>query len=71
MANPFRTQIQIVRRGTPPDFEDVLIEVNNRRFGRAIISYDHLLDLMEQAKDGRHFIELANAEIRAAKRFGK
>jgi hypothetical protein len=71
MNNPFRTQIQMVRRGTPPDFEDALIEVSNRRFGRVIINYDRLLDLMEQANDGRHFIELANAEIRAAKRFGK
>src|SRR6516162_4843914 len=66
MNTPFRTQVQMVRRGTPPDFDDALIEVSNVRIGRVIINLGQLVDLMERARDCPHFIELANASIREA-----
>jgi hypothetical protein len=58
----------MVRRGTPPDFDDTLVEVSNVRIGRVIIDLDQLVDLMEQARDCPHFIELANASIREAEK---
>jgi hypothetical protein len=60
-----------VRFGTPPDFEDGLVELRNRRLGSVILSYRQLVALMAQAKDGRHLTQLGNAEIRAAKKFRK
>ena len=71
LLNPLRTQVRAVRLGTPPDFEDGLVEVRNRRLGSVIISYHQLVALIHQAKDGRHLAELGNAEIRAAKKFRK
>jgi hypothetical protein len=71
MLNPLRTHVRVVRFGTPPDFEDGLVEVRNRRLGSVILSYQQLIALINQAKDGRHFIQLGNAEIRAAKKFKK
>ena len=71
MLNPLRTQVRVVRFGTPPDFEDGLVEVRNRRLGSVILSYQQLVALINQAKDGRHLIQLGNAEIRAAKKFTK
>jgi hypothetical protein len=65
MLNPLRTQIRVVRFGTPPDFEDRLVELRNRRLGSVILSYHQLVALMAQAKDGRHLTQLGNAEIRA------
>jgi hypothetical protein len=58
----------MVRRGTPPDFDDALIEVSNLRIGRVIINLDQLVDLIERATDCPHFIELANASIRKAEK---
>jgi len=69
MLNPLRTQVRVVRLGTPPDFEDGLVEVRNRRLGSVILSYHRLVALINQAKDGRHLTQLGNAEIRAAKKF--
>src|SRR5215813_11337370 len=71
MLNSLRTQVRAVRFGTPPDFEDGLVEVRNRWLGSVILSYHQLVALIAQAKDGRHLTQLGNAEIRAAKRFGK
>jgi hypothetical protein len=71
MLNPLRTQIRVVRFGTPPDFEDGLVEVRNRRLGSVIPRYHQLVALMAQAKDGRHLTQLGNAEIRAAKKLRK
>jgi hypothetical protein len=71
MLNPLRTQVLVVRLGTPPDFEDGLVEVRNRRLGSAILSYHQLVALINQAKDGRHLTQQGNAEIRAAKNFRK
>jgi len=71
MLNPLRTQVRVVRLGTPPDFEDGLVEVRNRRLGSVILSYHQLVALINQAKDGRHLTQLGNAEIRAAKKFRK
>lgn len=71
LLNPLGTQVRAVRFGTPPDFEDGLVEVRNRRLGSVILSYHQLAALMAQAKDGRHLTQLGNAEIRAAKKFGK
>ena len=71
LLNPLRTQVRAVRLGTPPDFEDGLVELRNRRLGSAILSYHQLVALMAQAKDGRHLAQLGNAEIRAAKKFRK
>ena len=68
MLNPLRTQVRVVRLGTPPDFEDGLVEVRNRRLGSVILSYHQLVALINQAKDGRHLTQLGNAEIRAAKK---
>jgi hypothetical protein len=45
MLNPLRTQIRVVRFGTPPDFEDGLVEVRNRRLGSVILSYHQLVAL--------------------------
>ena len=69
LLNPLRIQVRAVRFGTPPDFEDGLVEVRNRRLGSVILSYQQLVALINQAKDGRHLIQLGNAEIRAAKKF--
>jgi hypothetical protein len=69
MLNPLRTQVRVVRFGTPPDFEDALVEVRNRMLGSAILSYHQLVALMARARDGRHLTQLGNAEIRAAKKF--
>ena len=52
MLNPLRTQVRVVRLGTPPDFEDGLVEVRNRRLGSVILSYHQLAALINQAKDG-------------------
>lgn len=71
MLNPLRTQVRVVRFGTPPDFEDGLVEVRNRMLGSVILSYHQLVALMAQAKDGRHLTQLGNAEIRAAKQLRK
>ena len=71
LLNPLRTQVRAVRLGTPPDFEDGLVEVRNRRLGSVILSYHQLVALLAQAKDGRHLTQLGNAEIRAAKKFRK
>jgi hypothetical protein len=71
LLNPLRTQVRVVRFGTPPDFEDGLVEVRNRMLGSAILSYHQLVALMTQAKDGRHLTQLGNAEIRTAKKFRK
>jgi hypothetical protein len=71
MHNPLRTQVRVVRLGTPPDFEDGLVEVRNRRLGSVILSYQQLVALINQAKDGRHLTQLGNAEIRAANKFRK
>jgi hypothetical protein len=71
MLNPLRTQVRIVRLGTPPDFEDGLVEVRNRRLGSVILNYHQLVALINQAEDGRHLTRLGNAEIRAAKKFRK
>src|SRR5215469_12841798 len=71
MLNPLRTQVRVVRLGTPPDFEDGLVEVRNRRLGSVILSYRQLVALINQAEDGRHLTQLGNAEIRAAKKFRK
>jgi hypothetical protein len=71
LLNPLRTQVRAVRFGTPPDFEDGLVELRNRRLGSVILSYHQLVALMAQAKDGRHLTQLGNAEIRAAKKFRK
>jgi hypothetical protein len=71
LLNPLRTQVRAVRFGTPPDFEDGLVEVRNRRLGSVILSYHQLVALMARAKDGRHLVQLGNAEIRAAKKFRK
>ena len=68
LLNPLRTQVRAVRFGTPPDFEDGLVELRNRRLGSVILSYRQLVALMAQAKDGRHLTQLGNAEIRAAKK---
>jgi hypothetical protein len=54
MLSPLRTQVRVVRFGTPPDFEDGLVEVRNRRLGSVILSYHQLVALLTQAKDGRH-----------------
>ena len=70
MLNPLRTQVRVVRLGTPPDFEDGLVEVRNRRLGSVILSYHQLAALINQAKDGRHLTQLGNAEIRPPKKFG-
>jgi hypothetical protein len=71
MVNPLQTQVPVVRFGTPPDFQDGLVEVRNRMLGSAILSYHQLVALMAQARDGRHLAQLGNAEIRAAKKFRK
>jgi len=71
LLNPLRTQVRAVRLGTPPDFEDGLVEVRNRRLGSVILSYHQLVALINRAKDGRHLTQLGNAEIRAAKKFRK
>jgi hypothetical protein len=71
MLNPLRTQVRVVRLGTPPDFEDGLVEVRNRRLVSVILSYHQLVALINEAKDGRHLTQLGNAEIRAAKKFRK
>jgi len=71
LLNPLRTQVRVVRFGTPPGFEDGLVEVANRRLGSVILSYHQLVALIHQAKDGRHLTQLGNAEIRAAKKFRK
>ena len=71
LPNPLRTQVRAVRFGTPPDFEDGLVELRNRRLGSVILSYQQLVALMAQAKDGRHLIQLGNAEILAAKKLSK
>ena len=71
LLNPLRTQVRAVRFGTPPDFEDGLVEVRNRRLGSAILSYPQLVALLAQARDGRHLTQLGNAEIRAAKKLRK
>ena len=71
LLNPLRTQVRAVRFGTPPDFEDGLVEVRNRRLGSVILSYHQLVALLAQAKDGRHHTQLGNAEILAAKKFRK
>ena len=71
LLNPLRTQVRAVRFGTPPDYEDGLVELRNRRLGSAILSYHQLVALIAQAKDGRHLTQLGNAEIRAAKKFRK
>jgi hypothetical protein len=63
LLNPLRTQVRAVRFGTPPDFEDGLVEVRNRRLGSVILSYHQLVALMAQAKDGRHFTQLVVACI--------
>jgi len=68
LLNPLRTQVRAVRFGTPPDYEDGLVELRNRRLGSAILSYHQLVALIAQAKDGRHLAQLGNAEIRAAKK---
>lgn len=68
LLNPLRTQVRVVRLGTPPDFEDGLVEVRNRRLGSVILSYHQLVALINQAKDGRHLTQLGNAEIRSAKK---
>jgi len=68
LLNPLRTQVRAVRFGTPPDYEDGLVEVRNRRLGSVILSYHQLVALIAQAKDGRHLAQLGNAEIRAAKK---
>jgi hypothetical protein len=73
-AAPPHTRIAVegvVRLGTPPDFEDGSVEVRNRRLGSVILSYHQLVVLINQAEDGRHLTQLGNAEIRAAKKFGK
>ena len=69
MLNFLRTQVRVVRFGTPPDFEDGLVEVRNRWLGSVILSYHQLVALMAQARDGRHLIKLGNAKIRAARKF--
>ena len=33
LLNPLRTQVRAVRFGTPPDYEDGLVELRNRRLG--------------------------------------
>jgi len=71
LLNPLRTQVRAVRLGTPPDFEDGLVEVRNRRLGSVILSYHQLVALINRAKDGRHLTQLGNAEIRAAKKLRK
>jgi hypothetical protein len=71
LLNPLRTQVRAVRLGTPPDFEDGLVEVRNRRLGSVILSYHQLVALINQAEDGRHLTRLGNAEIRAAKKLSK
>jgi len=71
LLNPLRTQVRAVRFGTPPDYEDGLVEVRNRRLGSVILSYHELVALMSQAKDGRHLTQLGNAKIRAAKKLRK
>ena len=71
LLNPLRTQVRAVRFGTPPDYEDGLVEVRNRRLGSVILSYHELVALMSQAKDGRHLTQLGNAKIRAAKKSRK
>ena len=71
LLNPLRTQVRAVRFGTPPDFEDGLVELRNRQLGSVTLSYHQLAALMAQAKDGRHLTQLGNAEIRAAKKFRK
>ena len=71
LLDPLRTQVRAVRFGTPPDFEDGLVELRNPRLGSVILSYHQLVALMAQAKDGRHLIQLGNAERRAAKKFRK
>ena len=71
LLNPLRTQVRAVRFGTPPDFEDGLVELRNRWLGSVILSYQQLAALMAQAKDGRHLTQLGNAEIRTAKKFRK
>ena len=53
---------------TPPDFEDGLVEMRNRRLGSVILSYHQQVALINQAEDGRHLTQLGNAEIRAAKK---
>jgi hypothetical protein len=63
MNNRFQTQVQLVRRGNPPDFDDALVEVSNVRIGRVIINLDQLVDLFERARDRRHFIEVGTASI--------
>jgi hypothetical protein len=68
LLNPLRTQVRAVRFGTPPDYEDGLVELRNLRLGSAILSYHQLVALIAQAKDGRHLTQLGNAEIRATKR---
>ena len=71
MLNSLRTQVRAVRFGTPPDFEDGLVELRNRRLGSVILSYHQLVALINRAKDGRHLTQLGNAEIRAAKKLRK
>ena len=71
LLDPLRTQVRAVRFGTPPDFQDRLVEVRNRRLGSVILSYHQLVALMARAKDGRHLIQLGNAEILAAKKLSK
>ena len=50
LLDPLRTRVRAVRFGTPPDFEDFLVEVRNRRLGSVILSYHQLVALMAQAK---------------------
>jgi hypothetical protein len=49
MLNPLRTQVRAVRFGTPPDFEDGLVESRIRRLGSVILSYHQLVALLAQA----------------------
>src|SRR5215469_14688317 len=43
LLNPLQTQVRAVRFGTPPDYEDGLVELRNRRLGSAILSYHQLV----------------------------
>ena len=52
LLNPLRTQIRAVRFGTPPDYEDGLVEVRNRRLGSVILSYHELVALMGASLSG-------------------
>ena len=37
LLDPLRTQVRAVRFGTPPDFEDGLVELRNPRLGSVIL----------------------------------